>query len=605
DEAIEKIKRAIEKSYAAKGEAVVKANLAAVDQALANLHVVPVPDKETADHGRTLAVTDESPLFVRDVTAEMIAGRGDQLPVSRMPVDGTFPTGTSQWEKLNIALEIPVWETDLCIQCNKCALVCPHAAIRANVYEPVHLKNAPTTFKSTDARGGEYKGLQYTIQVAPEDCTGCNLCVEVCPAIDKTNTERKAINMTPQPPLRQTERENYKFFLDLPEFDRTKLKPSTVKGSQFMLPLFEYSSACEGCGETPYVKLVSQLFGDRAVIANATGCSSIYGGNLPTTPWAKNKDGRGPAWCNSLFEDNAEFGLGFRLSFDKQNEHARELLKGMADELGPELVGAILETDPTDEAGIRAQRELVTQLKRRLAKIDSPQSADLASIADALLRRSIWLMGGDGWAYDIGFGGLDHVLALHHDINLLVLDTEVYANTGGQASKATPLGAIAKFAAAGKSAVKKDLGRMAMEYGHVYVAQVAMGASDNQTVKAFVEAESYDGPSLIIAYSHCIAHGINMSKGLSQQQAAVDSGHWILYRYDPRRAAAGQNPLRLDSKAPKMPFREYAKTENRFNRLLKSHPDRAEMLMTQAQEAIDARYQEYARRAALPGAGSN
>jgi pyruvate-ferredoxin/flavodoxin oxidoreductase len=476
-------------------------------------------------------------------------------------------------------------------------MVCPHAAIRPKAYDASCLEGAPTTFKSVDARGPEFKDLRFTIQVAPEDCTGCGVCVEVCPAKNKKEPGRKAINLSPQPPIREQERENYRFFLDLPEFDRTKLKINTVKGSQLLLPLFEYSGACAGCGETPYVKLMSQLFGDRAIIANATGCSSIYGGNLPTTPWAQNKEGRGPAWSNSLFEDSAEFALGFRLALDKQNEFARELLDRLSDRVGRELTDAILNADQSDETGIGVQRERVVELKAKLKGIDTPESRNLLSVADALVRRSVWSFGGDGWAYDIGYGGLDHVLASGHNVNVLVLDTEVYSNTGGQMSKATPRGAVAKFAAAGKPTEKKDLGMMAMTYGTVYVAQVALGANDAQTVKAFVEAESYDGPSLIIAYSHCIAHGINMRVGLSHQKAAVQAGHWPLYRFDPRRTAQGLNPLRLDSRAPKTPLKEYTDMENRYRVLAQTKPERAAELLRQAQEAATARYEEYARRA--------
>jgi pyruvate-ferredoxin/flavodoxin oxidoreductase len=597
EDAIEKIKGAIRKTYGRKGEAVVTHNFAAVDRALENLFEVEVPREVTAQRCRPTVVPDEAPAFVRDVTARMIAGDGDALPVSALPADGTFPVDTARWEKRNIALEIPVWDAELCIQCNKCALVCPHAAIRANAYPYDCLETAPPTFKSVDARGSEFKGLHYTLQVAPEDCTGCGLCVEVCPAKNKREPELKAINMAPQPPLRDTERENYSFYLDLPEFDRTKLKAATVKGSQFMLPLFEYSGACAACGETPYVKLVSQLFGDRAIIANATGCSSIYGGNLPTTPWAKNKDGRGPAWSNSLFEDNAEFGLGFRLAMDKQRDFARNLLERLTERVAPELAEAIIEADQSDEAGIIAQRRRVAELKEKLQSIETPESFNLLSVADSLIVRSVWIIGGDGWAYDIGFGGLDHVLASGQNVNLLVLDTEVYANTGGQMSKATPLGAVAKFAAAGKESEKKDLGLMAVSYGNVYVAQVAMGANDNHTVKAFVEAESFAGPSMILAYSHCIAHGIDMRLGMDRQKAAVESGHWPLYRFDPRRTAEGLNPLQLDSPPPKIPLKSYMEMENRFKILMKTQPVRAKALMERAQKAADRRYQEYARRA--------
>ena len=597
DEAIEKIKDTIRKTYKRKGEAVVAQNFAAVDRTVENLFEVEVPREVTSKRRRPPVVPDEAPQFVREVTAKIIESRGDDLPVSSMPVDGTFPTNTARWDKRNIALEIPVWDPKTCIQCCKCSLVCPHAAIRPKAYDPACLEGAPQTFKSIEAKGPEFKGLRFTIQVAPEDCTGCGLCVETCPGKNKQEAGRKAINMSPQPPIRETERENYRFFLDLPEFDRAKLKINTVKGSQLLLPLFEYSGACAGCGETPYVKLMSQLFGERAIIGNATGCSSIYCGNLPTTPWAKNAEGRGPTWSNSLFEDSAEFALGFRLALDKQNEFARELLDKLADRVGRELADAILNADQSDEAGMKAQRGRVAELKTKLTGIETPESRNLQSVADALMHRSIWAFGGDGWAYDIGYGGLDHVLALGRNVNVLVLDTEVYSNTGGQMSKATPRGAVAKFAAAGKPTEKKDLGMLAMSYGIAYVAQVAVGANDSQTVRAFVEAESYDGPSLIIAYSHCIAHGINMRVGMSHQKAAVESGHWPLYRYDPRRAARGLNPLQLDSRAPKIPLKTYVDMENRYRILTKSNPERAAKLLQEAQEAATARYEEYARRA--------
>jgi pyruvate-ferredoxin/flavodoxin oxidoreductase len=564
---------------------------------LENLHEVSVPREVTTNRTRLAPVPEEAPEYVRDVLARIIAGQGDSVPVSGMPNDGTFPTDTARWEKRNIALEIPLWDPVVCIQCNKCVLVCPHAAIRANVFAPACLDGAPAAFQSVDARGAEFKGLRYTLQVAPEDCTGCTLCVEVCPAKNKKETRLLAVNMAPHAEHVERERDNYAFFLNLPEFDRTKLKATNVKGSQFMLPLFEYSGACVGCGETPYVKLLSQLFGDRAVIGNATGCSSIYGGNLPTTPWAVNSEGRGPTWSNSLFEDAAEFSLGFRLAIDKQNDAARELLMRMSEELGPDLAKAIHDADQSDEAGIIAQRERVAKLRAKLETIDTPEACNLLSIVDSLCKRSVWGMGGDGWAYDIGFGGLDHVLASGHNVNLLVLDTEVYSNTGGQMSKATPLGAVAKFAAGGKASGKKDLGMIAMSYGNVYVAQVCMGANDNHTVKAFVEAENYDGPSLIIAYAHCIAHGLDMRKGLSHQKAAVACGFWPLYRFDPRRTVQGLNPLQLDSRKPKIPVKDYMTSENRFSMLMKSQRERAEEFMKQAQQAADARYEEYERRA--------
>ncbi|UCE60423.1 MAG: pyruvate:ferredoxin (flavodoxin) oxidoreductase [Phycisphaerales bacterium] len=597
EEAIQKIKGAIKKTYGPKGEAVVQKNYAAVDQALANLHEVSVPKTATSDRHRPAVVADEAPEFVQEVTSQIMAGKGDSLPTSSFPADGTFPTDTSRWEKANIALEIPVWDPETCIQCNKCSFVCPHAAIRPNVYEASCLDGAPATFKSVDARGPAFKGLRFTVQVAPEDCTGCGSCVQTCPAKNKSQVGLKAINLSPQAPLREAERENYGFFLELPEYDRSKLNTKMVKESQLLKPLFEYSGACVGCGETPYVKLLSQLFGDRAIIANATGCSSIYGGNLPTTPWAQNKEGRGPTWCNSLFEDNAEFGLGFRLAIDKQSELARELLQKVSAQVGAKLAEEIINADQSDEAGIAAQRERLAQLKTKLDAIDSPESRNLLSVIDTLCKRSVWVLGGDGWAYDIGFGGLDHVLASGRNVNVLVVDTEVYSNTGGQMSKATPLGAVAKFAAAGKSSEKKDLGMIAMSYGTVYVAQVAMGANDAHTAKVFVEAESYDGPSLIIAYSHCIAHGINMREGLSYQKAAVECGFCPLYRFDPRRTAEGLNPLQLDSKAPKIPVADFVETENRFNMLLKSDPERGHALLKEAQRLATARYEEYARRA--------
>jgi len=598
EEAIARIKDAIKKTYGAKGEKVVQMNYAGVDATLAALHEVKVPGKVDSTWQRPPVVAVEAPEYVQNVVAPIILGKGDDVPVSAMGIDGTFPTDTARWEKRCIAADIPIWDPETCIQCGKCVLVCPHAAIRMNVYEERHLADAPADFQSIDARGKEFKGLKFTIQVAPEDCTGCGMCVDVCPAKNKSNTSRKAINMESLAKHRERERENYTYFLDLPEHDRSALKVDSVKGSQFLLPLFEYSGACAGCGETPYVKLVSQLFGDRAVIANATGCSSIYGGNLPTTPWAKNRDGRGPAWANSLFEDNAEFGLGFRLCLDKQGAFARELVEKLSPRIGGELARAILDAEQSDEAGIRDQRERVSRLKEALAGEKSLEAVNLLSVADMLVRRSVWIIGGDGWAYDIGFGGLDHVLASGRNVNVLVLDTEVYSNTGGQMSKSTPIGAVAKFAAAGKPTRKKDLGMIAMSYGNVYVASVAMGANDNHTVKTFVEAESYDGPSIILAYSHCIAHGINMTTGLRNQQAAVACGHWPLYRYDPRRHAEGKNPLQLDSPAPKIPVTEYTNMENRYRMLAKSDPERARLLMQQAQAQINANrklYEELAR----------
>jgi pyruvate-ferredoxin/flavodoxin oxidoreductase len=510
-------------------------------------------------------------------------------------VDGTFPTATAQYEKRNLALDIPVWDEKVCIQCLKCVAICPHATIRAKIYEPAALKGAPAAFKNVDSRVPDFKGLKFTLQIAAEDCTGCALCVDVCPAKNKTEAKLKAINMRPQAPLRMQERANWDFFLALPEFDRRKLKVTQLRQQQFMRPLFEFSGACAGCGETAYIKMVSQLFGDRAVIANATGCSSIYGGNLPTTPYCVDKVGRGPTWCNSLFEDNAEFGLGFRVSIDKQKEFALELVKKLAPQLGDDLVTGIVNAIQTDEAGIYEQRERVAALKQKLAKLDAPEAKLLLPIADALVKRSVWIFGGDGWAYDIGYGGLDHVLASGRDVNVLVMDTEVYSNTGGQMSKSTPRGAVAKFAAGGKPAGKKDLGLIAMSYGNIYVASVAMGAKDEQTLRAFVEAESYPGPSLIIAYSHCIAHGIavDMGVGARQQKLAVESGQWLLYRYDPRRTELGENPLQLDSTAAKSKVQDYMLSENRFKMLTKSKPDDAKKFFAQAQVDADRRWKFY------------
>ncbi|KDA53535.1 pyruvate-flavodoxin oxidoreductase [Thermoanaerobaculum aquaticum] len=589
EEAIAKIKDAIKKTYGKKGEEVVRKNFAAVDTTLANLFEVKVPDKITATRTRPPVVSDKAPDFVKRVTAVMMEGKGDYLPVSAFPVDGTWPSGTTQWEKRNIALEIPVWDAALCIQCNKCALVCPHAAIRAKVYPPEYLKDAPATFKSTDYKAPEFKGWKYTIQVAPEDCTGCTLCVMVCPAKDKANPKHKAIDMHPQMPLREQERVNYEFFLGLPDPPREELKLD-VKGSQFLQPLFEYSGACAGCGETPYVKLLTQLFGDRALIGNATGCSSIYGGNLPTTPYTTNREGRGPAWSNSLFEDAAEFAFGFRLAVDKHTEQARELLVELSGQIGDNLVHELLTADQYSEAGIAAQRQRVRILREKLASLSDPRARRLEVLADYLVRKSIWGIGGDGWAYDIGYGGLDHVLAQGRDINLLVLDTEVYSNTGGQQSKATPLGAAAKFAMAGKATAKKDLGLLAMTYGHVYVARVAFGAKDAQTVRAFIEADSYPGPSLIIAYSHCIAHGYDLAYGAEQQRLAVESGYWPLLRFDPRRAAAGEPPLKLDSSTPKVPLSQYVGNETRYRMVQQMDPERFRQLMERAEQVVKERW---------------
>jgi pyruvate-ferredoxin/flavodoxin oxidoreductase len=560
------------------------------------MHKVEISDKADSKLKMRPPVPEDSPAFVKDVLGTIIAGEGDSLPVSAFPVDGTFPTGTTQYEKRNIALEIPEWYPDTCIQCNKCAFVCPHAVIRPKVYDPKFLKDAPKTFKSMDATGREFKDMKYTIQVAPEDCTGCTLCVEACP---KTDVENPALKMVDQPPLREQESENWDFFLSLPNPDRTKLKLTRLKDSQFLEPLFEFSGACAGCGETPYVKLMSQLFGDRSLIANATGCSSIYGGNLPTTPWKVNEDGYGPTWSNSLFEDNAEFGLGMRLTVDKQKEYALELLPQFAKVIGQDLIDEIVNADQSTEAGIAAQRERVETLRKKMAKEKGRKAKDLLSLADKLVRKNVWIVGGDGWAYDIGYGGLDHVLASGRDVNVLVLDTQVYSNTGGQSSKATPMGAVARFSESGKGSPRKDLGMMAMNYGYVYVAQVAMGFSDTQTLKAFREAEAYDGPSLILAYSPCIEHGIDMAKQLTQQELAVKSGLWPLYRYNPALAEEGKNPLQLDSKAPSIPLMEFAYNELRYRSLLKSNEERAEMLMKEAQEAVNQRWSIYEQMAQM------
>ena len=596
EEAIEAIKNSIKKTYGKKGEEVVQMNLKAVDNTLAHLHEVRVADHRLNGAGEFAPpVSPEAPEFVRDVLGKLAAGDGDDVPVSAFPKDGTFPTGTSQYEKRNLALEIPVWDAKTCIQCLKCVAICPHATIRAKVYEPEKLNGAPATFKSVASRVPEFKGLTFTLQVAAEDCTGCGLCVEVCPAKNKSEAKLKAINMAPQAPLRAGERENWNYFLGLPEYDRRKIKSTVLRQQQIQQPLFEFSGACAGCGETPYIKMLTQLFGDRVVIANATGCSSIYGGNLPTTPYMKNQCGRGPAWCNSLFEDNAEFGLGFRVSIDKQREFAEELLKKLSPRLGDEFTAQLLLANQSDEAGIGEQRERVTALKAKLQGLDVPEARLLLPLADQLVKKSVWILGGDGWAYDIGYGGLDHVLASGRKVNVLVMDTEVYSNTGGQMSKSTPRGAIAKFAAGGKPAGKKDLGLIAMSYGNIYVASVALGAKDEQTLKAFVEAESYPGPSLIIAYSHCIAHGIAIDAGVGarQQKLAVDSGQWLLYRFDPRRAERGENPLQVDSQAARLKVQDFMLSENRFKMLTKSKPDDAKKLFAQAQTDAERRWKFY------------
>ncbi|MBI1932316.1 MAG: pyruvate:ferredoxin (flavodoxin) oxidoreductase [Ignavibacteriales bacterium] len=599
DEAIAQIKNAIKKTYGGKGEIVVKKNFEAVDSTLEHLHKIEIPAEVTSSIILPPIVSEKAPAYVQETLAMMMKGKGDLIPVSQMPLDGTFPSATTQWEKRNIALEVPEWDPEVCIQCNKCAMVCPHATIRIKVYDKEITNSAPETYKWTEARGKEYDGMAYTIQVAVEDCTGCALCVDICPAKNKRETGKKAINMVPQIPLREKERTNYNYFLDIPEFDRTKLNVGSIKGSQLLQPLFEYSGACSGCGETPYVKLVSQLFGDRAVIANATGCSSIYGGNLPTTPWAVNREGKGPAWSNSLFEDNAEFGFGMRLSIDKQKEFAEELLKSMESQLGSEFVNSIINAEQKSEADIYEQRERVAELKEKLKNINSDAAQNLLMLADYLVKKSVWIMGGDGWAYDIGYGGLDHVIAQGKNVNILVLDTEVYSNTGGQMSKATGLGAVAKFAAAGRPNPKKDLGMMAMGYGNVYVAQIAMGANDAQTLKAILEAEAYEGPSIIIAYSHCIAHGYDLAKGMEHQQLAVDSGHWPLYRYNPENTKEGKNPLKLDSKAPKIKLADFIYTETRYKMLQKIDPERSKYLLGLAQAEVDQKWKHYEQLAAM------
>jgi len=592
EEAIEAIRESIRYTYGKKGEEVVKKNMLAVDETLAHLFEVKVPATATSKI-ELPPVFPGASKFERDVLGTIYAGKGDELPVSAFSCDGTFPTASARWEKRNLALEIPAWDSKICIQCGKCAMVCPHAVIRIKVYDSKELEDAPATFKSCDVRDKEWAGMKYTIQVAPEDCTGCGVCVDICPVKNKSEARLKAINMVPQPPLRAPEKENWEFFLDIPELDRRKIKVGTIRQQQVQEPLFEFSGACSGCGETPYVKLVSQLFGDRAVVANATGCSSIYGGNLPTTPWAKNADGRGPAWSNSLFEDNAEFGLGFRVSIDKQTEFAQELLRRLAGNVGEDLATAIITAKQKDESDIYDQRQRIDILKERLQKLNSPEARQLLAVADMLVKKSVWIVGGDGWAYDIGYGGLDHVLASGRNVNILVLDTEVYSNTGGQASKSTPRAAVAKFAAGGKPGPKKDLGLMAMTYRNVYVASVAMGAKDEHTLKAFLEAEAYDGPSIIIAYSSCIAHGIDMKTSMSDQKIAVESGQWLLYRYHPERAAIGENPLALDSRAPSRKVQEWLLQQTRFKMLTKSKPEDAERLWKAAQKDVETRFHMY------------
>jgi pyruvate-ferredoxin/flavodoxin oxidoreductase len=598
DEAIAKIKESIKKTYGKRGEAVVQQNYKAVDASIENLVQVPLPTNLKSNLHFLPPVPANAPAFVKDVLGKMIGMEGDSLPVSALPADGTFPTGTTQYEKRGLSDTIPVWDAETCIQCGKCSFVCPHAVIRQKVAGPAAMVDAPADFACKNSTFKELPG-QFTIQVSGEDCTGCGLCVEVCPAKNKTQVGRKALNMEAFEPIRKKNGEHWKFFLSLPDADRTKLAPTTVKASQIYRPLFEFSGACAGCGETPYVKLLSQLFGDRAIIANATGCSSIYGGNLPTTPYAKDANGRGPAWANSLFEDNAEFGVGMRLSVDAQQEHGAILLKDLASQLGDELVTGILNADQSNELGIAEQRKRVAALKSKLAGMTDSKAKLLLTIADAQVKRSVWILGGDGWAYDIGYGGLDHVLAMGRKVRVLVLDTEVYSNTGGQASKSTPRGAVAKFAAKGKVTPKKDLALMAMAYGYVYVAKIAMGASDAQTVKAFMEAEAHDGPSIIIAYSHCIAHGIDMKKGLSQQKAAVECGHWPLFRYNPALAIEGKSPLVIDSKDPTIAFDQYIGSETRYRMLKQADESRYDTLIAQAKQDTNARWALYQQMAKM------
>ena len=603
DEAIEQIKKSIKKTYGKRGEAVVQKNFAAVDASLANLEKVAVPSAADAGFDITGALVGNPPEFVGNVLGQIANGKGDLLPVSALPAGGAFPTATAQYEKRNIAQFIPVWDKDTCIQCGKCSMVCPHGVIRAKIFSPELAEKAPATFKTAKPRWKGQEENLYTLAIAPEDCTGCGVCVDTCPAKNKADASLKAINMAEQVPLRETERANWDYFLSIPEVDRDTINHNAVKDLQLLHPLFEFSGACAGCGETAYVKLMTQLFGDRLYIANATGCSSIYGGNLPTTPYTTNKDGRGPTWCNSLFEDNAEFGFGMRLAVDQQKEFAETLLKRVAPQVGEELVNALAGASQKTEPEINAQRERVATLKAKLATIDSSDARNLGAIADSLVRKSVWILGGDGWAYDIGFGGLDHVLGSGKNINVLVLDTETYSNTGGQMSKSTPRAAVAKFAAAGKTVSKKDLSMEAVSYGSVYVARVALGANDAHVIKAFQEAEAWDGPSIIIAYSSCIAHGYDLLHGLEQQKLAVQSGHWPLMRYNPALRETGKNPFMLDSKQPSIPLKDYIYRENRFAMLTRGNPDLAAKLLQEAQDDVERQWRVYSARAAMPGRG--
>ena len=598
EEAIADIKHKIELTYGKRGEQIVKRNWDAVDATIARVHQVNISGKVTAKRDLLPVVSNNAPEFVKNLTAEIMARRGDLLPVSAFPPDGTFPTATAKWEKRSIAQDVPVWDQDVCIQCGKCILICPHAVIRSKVYDASNLEGAPAHFRSSKAKWREFKDQLYTLQVSPDDCTGCALCVEVCPAKNKSNASLRAINMTPLAQVRDVENENWDFFENmLPYKSAAGLNTNAVKDLQLIEPLFEFSGACAGCGETPYIKLMSQLYGDRAIIANATGCSSIYGGNLPTTPWTVNKDGRGPAWANSLFEDNAEFGLGMRISLDAQINYAITLLKSLSSELGDGLVNAILGCKQIDDSEIQEQRQRVAELNKLLKNINRPEARELANMSEVLVKRSVWIIGGDGWAYDIGYGGLDHVFASGRNVTILVLDTEVYSNTGGQNSKSTPRGAVAKFAMAGKQLAKKDLALLAMTYRDVYVARVAIGANEQQTIKAFKEAESFNGPALILAYSHCVAHGYDLIHGLSQQKLAVDSGYWPLIRYNPSLAGTSAPVFSLDSKPPAIPLKQYAYNETRYSVLLHSRPDDAERLMVAAQEDVMVRWRIYSQLA--------
>jgi pyruvate-ferredoxin/flavodoxin oxidoreductase len=605
DEAIEQIKKAIYKTYGKRGEAVVQKNYAAVDHALAHLEKVKLPAAVSSSFDLIPPISSHAPKFVREVLGQIAGGHGDQLPVSAIPAGGAFPSATAQWEKRNIAQFIPVWDKELCIQCGKCVMVCPHAVIRAKVYSPDVAKKAPATFQWAKPKWKGMENDHYTLQVAPEDCTGCAVCVEACPVKSKSDASHKAINMASQPPLREAERANWEFFLSIPEVDRSKLSHGQVKDLQLLQPLFEFSGACSGCGETPYIKLLTQLFGDRLYIANATGCSSIYGGNLPTTPYASNAQGRGPAWSNSLFEDNAEFGFGMRIALDQQKEFAELLVTRQAGAIGEELAKGLLEATQNTETEVNQQRERVKALRDKLAANKSSDARNLLAIADALVRKSVWILGGDGWAFDIGFGGLDHVLGSGKNVNVLVLDTEVYSNTGGQMSKATPRGAVAKFAASGKTTSRKDLAMEAVSYGSVYVAQVAIGGNDSHTVKAFQEAEAHNGPSIIIAYSSCIAHGYDLVHGLEQQKLAVQSGYWPLMRYNPALREEGKNPFQLDSKAPAIRLKDYAYREARYTMLARGNPELAAHLLKEAQDDVERQWRVYSARAAMPGRGES